>query len=88
VAAVQRAYLALLSAVPDSHIARKLGLPVAQAVARQAQGWHARARAGEALDADPAFQAWDAALKADGINPGTTADLLVAAMMVATMTGR
>ena len=88
VAAVQRAYLTLLSAAPDSHIARKRGLPVAQAVMRQAQAWHTRARAGEALDADPAFQAWDAALKADGINPGTTADLLVAAMMAAALTGR
>jgi triphosphoribosyl-dephospho-CoA synthase len=88
VASVQRAFLALLGTVPDSHIARKRGLHVATAVMRLAQPWYARARAGEALDADPAFQAWDAALKADGINPGTTADLLVAAMMIAAVTGR
>ncbi len=82
VASVQCAFLALLSSVPDSHIARKRGLPVATAVMQQAQAWHARALAGDALDADPGFLAWDAALKADGINPGTTADLLVAGMMV------
>ena len=81
-ASVQRAFLALLSHVPDSHIARKRGLSVATVVMHQAQAWHARALAGAALGADPAFVAWDAALKADGINPGTTADLLVAGMMV------
>ena len=83
VAAVQRAYLALLGSVPDSHIARKRGLQVAEAVMRQARPWRARALSGEDLDADPDFRAWDAELKADGINPGTTADLLVASLMLA-----
>jgi triphosphoribosyl-dephospho-CoA synthase len=87
VAAVQRAYLALLSAVPDSHITRKHGSEVANTVMRQAQGWHARALAGAGLDADPDFQAWDAALKADGTNPGTTADLLVVSIMLASLAG-
>ena len=83
VAAVQRAYLALLSAIADSHIRRKLGRHTADAVMRQAQAWHALAQSGADLDADPAFAAWDMALKDRGINPGTTADLLVAAMMIA-----
>ena len=82
-AAVQRAYLALLAAAPDSHIARKRGVLTANAVMQQALTWQARARAGAELDADPGFAAWDAALKAEGINPGTTADLLAASMMVA-----
>ena len=83
VAAVQRAYLAWLSALPDSHIARKHGPALADAVMRQARPWHALSLAGADLDADPAFAAWDAALKADGLNPGTTADLTVASMMIA-----
>lgn len=87
VTAVQRAYLALMGTVPDSHIVRKRGAAIADAVMHQAQAWLARARAGVALDADPAFHAWDATLKADGINPGTTADLLVASMMVAGCVG-
>jgi len=81
-ASVQRAFVALLATVPDSHIARKRGLHVATGVMQQAQAWHARACSGEVLDADAAFLAWDAALKADGVNPGTSADLLVAAMML------
>jgi triphosphoribosyl-dephospho-CoA synthase len=82
VASVQRAYLALLATVPDSHIARKRGAAEAASVMHQARAWHERASAGATLDADPAFHAWDAALKADGLNPGTSADLLVAGMML------
>ena len=86
VAAVQRAYLALLSAIPDSHIVRKRGAGSAALVMRDATAWHGRAQAGANLDSDPDFAAWDSALKADGINPGTTADLLVASMMIAGLT--
>jgi triphosphoribosyl-dephospho-CoA synthase len=80
---VQRAFLALLSTVPDSHITRKRGPDAATAVMHQARAWHERAATGASLDGDAAFLAWDAALKADAINPGTSADLLVAAMMLA-----
>ncbi len=82
VATVQRAYLALLATVADSHIARKRGPAAATAVMHQARAWRDRALAGASLDTDPAFHAWDAALKADGLNPGTSADLLVAGMML------
>ncbi|KNZ33052.1 MAG: triphosphoribosyl-dephospho-CoA synthase [Methylibium sp. NZG] len=83
VASVQRAYLALLATVPDSHIARKRGAEPARDLMQQARAWQERALSGVELDADPAFRAWDAALKAAGLNPGTTADLLVAGMMLA-----
>ena len=33
--------------------------------------------------AEPAFAAWDDALKAAGINPGTSADLTVATLLAA-----
>ena len=83
IAAVQRLFLELLAAAPDSHIVRKHGTAVAQTVMTAAQPWRDRMRAGEALDADPAFSAWDESLKSQGINPGTTADLTVASLMLA-----
>ena len=82
-AAVQRVYLALLAQLPDSHIVRKHGPALAQTVMKQAQAWWARARAGEPLHADAGFAAWDAALKQQRINPGTSADLTVAALFAA-----
>jgi triphosphoribosyl-dephospho-CoA synthase len=86
VRAVQSLYTTILARLPDSHIVRKHGEALAQTVMRSAQGWRARAEAGETLDADPAFAAWDARLKADGLNPGTTADLTVATLMLAGLT--
>jgi len=82
-AAVQRAYLGLLARLADSHIVRKHGEAVAQTVMNAAQAWWARAAAGQALDDDPAFVAWDASLKQQGINPGTSADFTVAALFAA-----
>jgi len=87
VRAVQRLYLTLLARLPDSHIVRKHGEAVAHTVMRSAQGWRARAEAGEALDADPGFASWDEQLKAQGLNPGTTADLTVATLMLAGLAG-
>jgi triphosphoribosyl-dephospho-CoA synthase len=79
VAQVQGVYLRLLSRLADSHIVRKHGESVAHIVMRSAQAW----RACPAPDADPAFAAWDQSLKADAINPGTSADLTVAAVLIA-----
>ena len=81
--AVQRLYLAFLAIRPDSHIVRKHGVALAHSVMRSAQPWRARALAGEHLDADPGFAAWDLELKAAGLNPGTSADFTVAALFVA-----
>jgi triphosphoribosyl-dephospho-CoA synthase len=84
-AAVQRVYLALLARLPDSHIVRKHGEAVAQTVMSAAQRWQTQAEAGAVLDESPAFAAWDDELKAAGINPGTTADLTVAALLLASL---
>jgi triphosphoribosyl-dephospho-CoA synthase len=78
-ASVQRLYLAWLSTFPDSHIVRKHGEAVAQTVMASAQAW----RGATEVDASPAFAAWDESLKTQGINPGTSADLTVATLMVA-----
>ena len=85
--AVQRLYLTLLGAFPDSHIVRKHGDGVAQIVMTAAQAWTARARSGVPLHNDCGFIAWDESLKADCINPGTTADLTVAALLIAGLAG-
>jgi len=84
--AIQRLYLTLLASLPDSHIVRKHGEPVAHIVMSAAQAWRVRADDGMRLDADAGFAAWDAQLKARGLNPGTTADLTVAALMLAGLT--
>ncbi|MEP7298882.1 MAG: triphosphoribosyl-dephospho-CoA synthase [Burkholderiales bacterium] len=82
-AAVQRVYLAFMAHRPDSHIVRKHGAAVAHSVMRSAQAWQALALAGADLDADPDFAAWDLELKAAGLNPGTSADLTVATLLLA-----
>ena len=86
VAAVQRLYLALLGRFADSHIVRIHGDAVAHIVMTAAQAWQALARGGRELDTDLEFADWDASLKAQRINPGTTADLTVATLLVAGLT--
>lgn len=82
-ACVQRIYLLLLGTLVDSHIVRKHGEAVAHTVMRSAQAWRAR----PFPEDDPAFAAWDESLKVRGINPGTSADLTVAALLLAAVLG-
>ncbi len=86
-AAVQRLYLSLLGRFADSHIVRIHGEAVAHIVMTAAQAWLAHAPGGRELDADPAYADWDEALKAERINPGTTADLTVATLLIAGLAG-
>ena len=83
--AMQCAFLELAAALPDSHIVRKHGDAMAQSVMREAAQWRAQARRGGELEADPAFARWDEDLKARGLNPGTSADLCVAAAMTSAL---
>jgi triphosphoribosyl-dephospho-CoA synthase len=74
-------YLEFLSAFPDSHIVRKHGMATAQEVCSTALDFRARLAPGEGRAAPlPDLLAWDAQLKARGINPGTSADLTVATL--------
>ena len=77
-ASVQQLYVALVGAFADSHIVRKHGEAVAHTVMASAQAWRGVAD----TDVSPAFAAWDESLKARGINPGTSADLTVATLMI------
>jgi triphosphoribosyl-dephospho-CoA synthase len=82
-----RAFLAFAASAPDSHIARKHGAAVAQTVMNEAQPWSQAAAGNEAAAIDDAaLAAWDDSLKARGLNPGTSADLTVASLMVAIWT--
>jgi triphosphoribosyl-dephospho-CoA synthase len=72
-------YLGFLSAFPDSHILRKFGSPTAEKVQQRAAAFQRSLRAAaHPVGLLPELLAWDAALKADGVNPGTSADLTVA----------
>lgn len=85
-------FFAFLARWPDSHIVRKHGLPVAQSVTLAARERHARWRDlltnGAAAEAAATVAAWDAELKGRGLNPGTSADLTVATLFVALVSGR
>lgn len=82
VASVQRTFLTVLSSCLDSHIVRKQGQLVAAQVSAQAGTWLAELMAGKAIDQAPGFIEWDESLKRERINPGTSADLTVAIMML------
>jgi len=74
-----RVYLELLGREPDTLVAKKHGRKVAESV---------RVRAQEALEGGPTVvEAFAESLVADGINPGTTADITAAALFVALARG-
>jgi triphosphoribosyl-dephospho-CoA synthase len=83
--AMVRAFLEFLATFPDSHIVRKHGAALAHSVMAEAAPWCERARRGVALEGDPALAEWDESLKRRGLNPGTSADLSVAAAIVAAL---
>jgi triphosphoribosyl-dephospho-CoA synthase len=79
--ATLRVYLTFLATFPDTHIVRKYGAPVAEAVRQAAASFHERLAGGRPNDeliAELLF--WDNDLKAQAINPGTSADLTVATL--------
>jgi triphosphoribosyl-dephospho-CoA synthase len=79
-----RVYLAFFSSFPDSHIARKFGEAAAERVRQEAAEFlekQSRWADPEAVRAEALL--FDAALKARGLNPGTSADLTVATLFAA-----
>jgi triphosphoribosyl-dephospho-CoA synthase len=76
------AYLWFLTAFPDSHILRKHGPDAAERTRRDAVIVRRRVLAEPDPSAClPELLEWDRALKAGGINPGTSADLTVATIL-------
>lgn len=74
-------YLEFLTAFPDSHVLRKQGAAVAAALMSEAREVRRQlaAEKSDAVRRDLLF-AFDARLKWQGINPGTSADLTVASL--------
>jgi len=83
--AITTLHMAFLAFFPDSHIARKYGMETAEAVRTQAHAlaplWQPAARPDTAQN----LLDFDADLKRRGINPGTTADLVVATLFAASL---
>lgn len=80
--ALTETFLYLLARYPDTHIRRKHGAVAARWVSRLAQD--AAGAFARAVDVDAATRVLaglDATLKSQGLNPGTSADLCVAAVI-------
>ncbi len=83
--AVTTLHMAYLAQFADSHIVRKHGEAVANDVRQRAIALEALWKPVAAAKALPALLEFDADLKGRGINPGTTADLVVATVFVASV---
>ncbi len=82
------AYLRFLSAFPDTHILRRQGHAIALATQSTASIFHERLSQASSLgELQDELLAWDLALKNEGINPGTSADLTVATLFVSELQG-
>ena len=75
-------YLAFLARHPDSHIVRKHGMDIAQAICLEAQAIEADyVKTGNPKLMQTPLLKWDAELKRRDVNPGTSADLTVATLL-------
>jgi triphosphoribosyl-dephospho-CoA synthase len=86
-------YMSLLADHLDSHIVRKHGAAAAGEVQARADAlWSSLAWGAEKTEIDPGdfarLMAFDADLKAKGLNPGTTADLVVTALFASDLIER
>lgn len=80
---IEDAYLAFLTTLQDSHIARKFGAEQAEAVRLEAVALRTRLEGLPPSERHAALLAFDTSLKARGLNPGTSADLTVASIFAA-----
>jgi len=77
------AYLKLLSVVPDSLIVRKQGLECANSVVREAKRIVQKTNKNNTLrQFETDITLWDKELKKKAINPGTTADMTAATLLI------
>nr|WP_281502889.1 triphosphoribosyl-dephospho-CoA synthase [Ancylobacter crimeensis] len=87
-ARAEAVHLAFMAAFPDSHIQRKFGLETARRVQQEAREVDLATPWREGSERrHPVLAAFDASLKARGLNPGTSADLTVATLFVARLEG-
>ncbi len=81
-------HMAYLAKAPDSHIARKLGPEAAEGVRREAEQLRAFWEPLATPDRFQTLLAFDRDLKQRGLNPGTTADFVVATLFAAAICSR
>ncbi len=82
-------YLRLLGDQPDTHIARKWGIALAEQVSARARAVESTLKACEnPRTAVAQLRAFDDELKSRGVNPGTSADLTVACVAVLLLQAR
>ncbi len=75
--AVTTLHMSLLAEFPDTHIARKFGPEIAARVRDDARVLRTQWSPIAAAKSLPALKEFDAKLKHEGLNPGTTADFVV-----------
>jgi len=81
--AIEDVYIAILARWPDSHIARKFDTAAAEAVSDRAADLQKQLKKCTSYEQrTPLLRQTDEAFKQAGINPGTSADLTVATLMV------
>lgn len=86
--AASSAYLGFVAGFADSHILRKHGAARAEAVRAAAAPLDEELAAHpRPMEMIPALLAFDAELKSDGVNPGTSADLTVASLFAHLLDG-
>lgn len=78
--AITALHMSLLAAFPDSHIARKYGVAAAKAVQEEVRAMTDLWRPAPRPETWPLLLELDRSLKARGLNPGTTADFVVATL--------
>lgn len=86
--AVTTLHMALLAEFPDTHIVRKHGETAAADVRQEARSLKAEWSPVASAKSIPALIEFDAKMKSKGLNPGTTADFVVATLFVAGLIGR
>jgi len=86
--AITALHMAYLAEAPDSHIARKFGPAAAESVCRQARSLKDLWDPVAGPHSFSGLVAFDRELKERDLNPGTTADLVVATLFAAAICGR
>lgn len=86
--AVTTLHMAYLAAFADSHIARKFGASVAEEVRTAAHGLKSQWQPVARTDTLEDLMRFDSELKARQLNPGTTADFVVATLFAADICDR
>ncbi|RWB25986.1 triphosphoribosyl-dephospho-CoA synthase [Mesorhizobium sp.] len=79
------AYMAFLAGFPDSHVVRNHGAETANQARQEALAVQAALHANDDASRIRLLMGLDRRLKADNVNPGTSADLTVATLLVHTL---